>query len=268
MTMRWLGHGLLFVLLTVLTQIGGAIWLGAVVLCRVLGFARRGSRLLAFAILYASATLALHLAAPLTGREPLPCIASGDLTAASPLYCVLNRNYVTPPLGRIAEAYARHMAKTFPGTRTLALDASFPLFAGFPLLPHLSHDDGRKLDLAFYYEDAGAVFRNGEMRSPLGYFAFEQPEADAPRPCEARTRRLTFRWDLDWLQPFFPAWRAEPQRMREALRWLSTDGARMGIGKVFVEPHIASRLGVSSGIIRFQGCNAARHDDHIHIQLR
>ena len=56
--------------------------------------------------------------------------------------------------------------------------------------------------------------------------------------------------------------------MREALRWLSNEGQSHGIGKVFVEPHIPASLGISSDVIRFQGCLAARHDDHIHIQLR
>lgn len=268
MMLRWAGHGLLFILLTALTQIGGAVWLLAVLLCRSLGLARRGLSVLVFAALYAAATMALHVSAPVTGRVPLPCFTSGDLVVASPLYCALNRNYVTPPLKRLAEAYARHMAAAFPGTRTLVLDANFPLFAGFPLLPHLSHDDGRKLDLAFYYQDGTGRFRNGEMRSPLGYFAFQQPDPGAPRPCAAQKRRLTLRWDLAWLQGIFPDWQIEPERMREALRWLSTEGTRSGVERVFVEPHVAARLGASGGVIRFQGCNAARHDDHIHLQIR
>jgi hypothetical protein len=28
------------------------------------------------------------------------------------------------------------------------------------------------------------------------------------------------------------------------------------------------RLGVSSPLLGFQGCRAARHDDHIHIQIK
>ena len=37
--------------------------------------------------------------------------------------------------------------------------------------------------------------------------------------------------------------------------------------KVFIEPHLRRRLGVESSKLRFQGCRAARHDDHIHMQL-
>lgn len=39
------------------------------------------------------------------------------------------------------------------------------------------------------------------------------------------------------------------------------------VGKIFVEPHLVQTLGVSHPSIRFQGCRAARHDDHIHFQL-
>jgi hypothetical protein len=37
---------------------------------------------------------------------------------------------------------------------------------------------------------------------------------------------------------------------------------------VFVEPYLAARLGVTAPAIRFQGCRAARHDDHIHFQVK
>lgn len=39
------------------------------------------------------------------------------------------------------------------------------------------------------------------------------------------------------------------------------------VGKIFIEPHLAQTLGLNDPKVRFQGCRAARHDDHIHIQL-
>jgi len=40
------------------------------------------------------------------------------------------------------------------------------------------------------------------------------------------------------------------------------------IGKIFIEPHLKTRLGLGDiDKIRFHGCGAVRHDDHIHIQL-
>ena len=266
--LRVLRHGFAIVLLTLLTQIGGLAWLLALALRRLLPSPRRLVFLVFVAGVYAAAMLVTHQVAPLFGRVPLPCFTTANLAVRSPLYCALNRNYVTPGLKAAAEAYAAHMASSFPGTKTLALDANFPFVAGFPLLPHLSHDDGRKLDLALYYRDDTGNFRNGETRSPLGYFAFQQPLPNSLQPCANRRRFITLRWDMNWLQALFPDWDVEPARMKEALRWLSTEGRSHDIEKVFIEPHIPARLGVASDTIRFQGCNVARHDDHIHIQVR
>lgn len=52
--------------------------------------------------------------------------------------------------------------------------------------------------------------------------------------------------------------------MSLALGLLSRDPR---IGKIFLAPHLAAKFGSDAPKIRFQGCAAARHDDHIHIQL-
>ncbi|WP_326494137.1 hypothetical protein [Ensifer sp. SL37] len=78
---------------------------------------------------------------------------------------------------------------------------------------------------------------------------------------------MTLRWDLDFLQSLWRPLPLEEGRTAEALRWLSAEGSGFGIEKIFVEPHLAQRLGVEAGSIRFQGCRAARHDDHIHMQV-
>jgi hypothetical protein len=175
----------------------------------------------------------------------------------SKMYCALNRQYVTPELKDVLIDYAAKMATEFPDTKTLVLDANFPFFDDFPLLPHLSHNDGRKADLAFYYEDEGEYLPEF-TRSPIGYFAFENGPTDCP------DNAVTMRWDLPWLQNLWPNYQPEPSRMRAALKLLSQDER---VGKVFIEPHLRDRFGGQSNKIRFQGCRAARHDDHIHIQL-
>jgi hypothetical protein len=40
------------------------------------------------------------------------------------------------------------------------------------------------------------------------------------------------------------------------------------VERVFIEPYLAARLGVASPVLGFQGCRAARHDDHIHVQIK
>ncbi len=164
---------------------------------------------------------------------------------------------MVPELMEVLKDYAAKMESTFPGTKTLVLDANFPFVSGFPMFPHLSHDDGRKVDLAYYYErDHG--YLPGVTRSPIGYFAFEEG------PTECPDNAITLRWDLAWLQKLWPDYQLEQTRMRAALQWLSEDDR---VGKVFIEPHLKLGLGVEGEKIRFQGCRAARHDDHIHIQL-
>jgi hypothetical protein len=166
-----------------------------------------------------------------------------------------------------ARALASHMKGKFSGTITLVLDGNFPFVDGFPLLPHLSHSDGNKLDIAFYYAADGA-YLPGKTRSPIGYFAFEEPKSGTILPCEGRRDFITFRWSFPYLQQFFPKYQLDSARMTEALRWLSADAAAYGVEKIFIEPHLAERLNIKHGRIRFQGCRAARHDDHIHFQVR
>lgn len=52
--------------------------------------------------------------------------------------------------------------------------------------------------------------------------------------------------------------------MKSALQILIEDKR---VEKLFIEPHLKTRLRVESPKIRFQGCRSARHDDHIHFQL-
>ena len=37
--------------------------------------------------------------------------------------------------------------------------------------------------------------------------------------------------------------------------------------KIFIEPHLKQRLGIKNQKVRFHGCGAVRHDDHIHLQI-
>ena len=210
-----------------------------------------------FSVCYIAFALAAIVIAPSFGRVPISCISDGTYKVQSPLYCALNRQYVTPELKRALDDFAGKLNSEFPDTTTLILDANFPFIDGFPLLPHLSHSDGRKVDLAFYYQDQNQYLPE-RTRSPIGYFAFE----DGPSNCPDNV--VTLRWDLDWLQWLWPEYGVEPKRMRFALELLAADKR---IGKVLIEPHLMESLGVDAGKIRFQGCRAARHDDHIHVQL-
>ena len=247
--MKFLLHSVVAFLLTVLTQLGGVAWLAS--LC----FKRK---LVAFAFVYVGLSLSAVFLAPVFGREPLPCASSDTVKVQSWFYCATNRNYVTSELSVVLSESADALDRQFPGTQTLVLDANFPFLDGFPLLPHLSHDDGEKVDLAFFYKKNGE-FSPGTLRSPIGYFAFE----DGPSQC-ANTG-WSLRWELGWLQGFWPQYQLDEERTSKLLRILADNPK---VGKILLEPHLEQHLGLVHDKIRFQGCQAARHDDHIHLQLR
>jgi hypothetical protein len=246
---RIIGHGLIVLVLTLLTQLGGLAWL------LVLPFRRRW---LSFPLVYGLIWLAVQSAAPLAGRVALPC--NGELLhMQSPLYCVLLRNFVTPDMADLAQDVASVVEAGYPGTVTLILDGSFPFFDGFPLLPHLSHDAGSSLDFAYYYAAPDGGYLVGKTRSPIGYWAFERVGQEQCPPVW-----LTLRWDMGWLAPLFPDRRVEPLRTALLVQTLLDDPRT---GKVFLEPGLAASLGVAGPKLRFQGCRAARHDDHVHVQF-
>jgi hypothetical protein len=265
------------VLLTLLTQIGGLVMLvvwgvSRLALPRAMGAWRRAAiNAVLFVVAYAAiSVLVVPPLAALGGRVPLSCRAQPDraFAAGSVLLCVLNRHYVVPDLVVLLSELSGEIDRSFPGTTTLFLDANFPFLNGFPQLPHLSHGDGRKLDLAFYYADADGRYLPVATRSPIGYWAFEQPSASDASSCAVRSW-LSLRWDLNFLRDKFPDRALEPHRTSAALQWLLSKGLRFKVDRIFIEPYLVARLGVqASSALGFQGCRAARHDDHIHIQIK
>jgi hypothetical protein len=273
------GLGFLFwvaiaALMTIVTQIGGLVMLVTWAILapfpkrRGLNAARSLFGVLVFTGLYLAATF--FVVPPLAnarGRVALPCFASSEvpLKPGNLFYCLANRRYATGELHTLAQSLAQAMDEQNPGTRTQYLDANFPFLRGFPLYPHLSHDDGRKLDIAYYYADQDGEYLPGRTASPIGYFAYEQPPEDAQPLCPPKFGSL--RWDMAWLQPLWPDLQVDETRTGAALRWLVANGEVRGLTRIFIEPHMAERLGVSSDLIGFQGCDAARHDDHIHLNV-
>lgn len=265
-----IGAGLLFVLLTALTQLGGLVFLASLGIALML---RRKSlaALAGIAFFLVALPLANLFVAPalatLYGRVALPC-AGEPYAALSSLYCVLGRNYARPEVRTMLEAMARDLARDHPGLVVATLDTGFPVIDGFPLPPHLSHDDGRRIDLAYFYKNAAGDSAPLAAPSFLGYWGFEAPARPGDAACTDKARWLTFRWDMDWFQAFVRRDLAlDEERTAAMLRWLTETGPQYGVSKILLEPHMAKRLGASSPMIRFQGCRAARHDDHIHVEV-
>ena len=262
-SISFLCHALIVIALTLLTQIGGVAYVIALLATwpwRGAGsprWRRTVCLTVATLLVYASASWAMPLLATHFDRVPVRCGATTKVA------CWLNRAYVRSTTISVVNKLDRDIASRFSHSHVTILEGSFPLFDGFPLPPHLSHHDGRKVDLAYFYRDAnGRPIARGSP-SPIGYFHFQQARPGDREPCAGRFTPL--RWGFSWLQPKAPAWVLDEERTRAMILWLK---ARPEVTRIFIEPHLADRLGVGGGKVRFQGCRAARHDDHLHVEIR
>ena len=197
------------------------------------------------------------------GLVPLPC-ASGPLQPVAARYCKDRKNYVTPVARAVLMRAAQQMQRKYPGAVVRYMEASWP--SGIrPMPPHLSHGDGRQIDLVLFYEDRegrpSAKPAKPYGRHAPGYGAFEPPRREGDRVCQGATTPHD--------QPDPPAnrpWRLDDVRTGALVRSLS---ANPQVRRIFIEPHLKIRLGFARDPkVRFAGCQAARHDDHIHVDFR
>ena len=258
-----------------ITQVGGVIFLTLVglfaPLWRPLSKFHRGLAWLVVGpsfiagYVWISLTVVPLLAAQF-GREALPCWGSSEagFGPAKSWFCLANRNYARAEVVDLLRDLGAAYRTEFPEGRVHYLDAGFPFFDFFPMLPHLSHRRGFDIDLALFYvaEDGGPVEKH---ISPVGYWAFAP--SDPPKTSSCPPQFLTLRWDLDWLQALFDGYRIDTTRSAWMLTWLQDRAARSGVRKILIEPHLRDRFGLSAALFRFQGCRAARHDDHVHLSF-
>jgi hypothetical protein len=264
-----------FLLLTILTQIGGIVYLINFTAYRFIDkkvnrqWLRRLCKMSTFIVFYLLATfLIVPLLTKPFGRVQLPVRSSGNLRPLTFLTCLLNRNYVRRDLKDAAISVASEMNKKYPGTVINYLDANFPFVNGFPLFPHLSHNDGKKLDLAFFYKDKQSLSETNEAPSPIGYGICEEPASSEKNTAEFCTQKGY--WQYSFLKSVMPQGRkADFLFYAEKTKFLVELFANdKRIGKIFIEPHLKERLQLTSDKIRYHGCQAVRHDDHIHVQLK
>lgn len=266
---------LLICLLTAVTQIGGVVFLISILTFGLIDkrLNRRWTRVtvkvLSFVTLY---LVFVFVIVPLTakpfGRVQLPVFENRHLKPANIWTCLLNRNYVRPQLREITYKVAGSMNIKYPGTTINYLDANFPFINKFPLLPHLSHNDGKKLDLSFQYNDSQTGQMTNDIPSFIGYGICEEPkdgEENIPDYCDKKGY-----WQYNLLHDIVSQdnkdkFTFDNKRTKELVNSFASHD---GLGKIFIEPHLKTRLGLTSSKIRFHGCQAVRHDDHIHVQLK
>ncbi|GJM60717.1 hypothetical protein [Persicobacter diffluens] len=262
--LRLLFYAWIFLLLTIISQIGGIILLITLWFKRLFSPFSLLKRIGIFSALYLLATFILiPNISPFFGRIPIkdhPQLITQAWTV------LLNRNYVTPKLNQALHSAADQLEGT--DIKINCLDANFPFINGFPLLPHLSHDDGKKIDIALIYQDPEDGSIINRLKSHSGYGVFEPPlphEKDQINQCirsgfkqYSFPQYLTFGKINQHLSFSSKGNKALFQALLKKNCW----------EKIFIEPHLAQRLGLQDNRIRYHGCKAVRHDDHIHLQVK
>lgn len=257
--------------LTVVTQVGGVIYLLSWIIYLLIRkriakrYWRVAARLSIFTVLYLVIILfAMPPLAKKFGRVPLPFIETRHVKPVTIWTAILNRNYVRPELRTIVYTVAADMNKKYPGTIINYMDANFPFRNGFPLLPHISHNDGKKLDVAFHYTDKVTGKASNQTTSPIGYGGSEPPrkgEFDRSTVCDP----------TNWQYSFMFGWMPLSDRLdfdqARTKAMINAFADHKGIGTLYLEPHLKTRLRLTSKKIRLHACYSVRHDDHVHVQL-
>lgn len=264
--MKTLAHIVIVAALTLLTQVGGLIWILVFLIYRLMGGeTSKVQRVSVFLLTYLVFTLVLvPQAAKVGGRIPLPITKSGNLIPHNYITPLLNRHYVKPALKRDLLAIADETNKGNSLLKVSYLDANFPFIDGFPLLPHLSHNDGRKIDICFYYQKDKIAGNLKPARS--GYGAYVNPtskEHNQTRVCKDKGY-----WQYDFTKLLTLGSRDDLTfDASNTRRLVDRIVSKPSTQKLLIEPHLKTRLGLTNSKIRFQGCHAVRHDDHIHYQI-
>lgn len=265
----------LFALLTVVTQVGGLVLLLSLAIFQLFkrkikkGLARALSQIVLFCAVYLISIFTIvPFMAERFGRVPLPLMETNYVKPATRLTYLFCRNYVRPDLRVITYKVAQQMNKSFAGSKVNYLEANFPFINRFPLLPHLSHSDGKKLDVSFYYLDKQSGLEIDKVPSFIGYGVCEKPkngEEDMPFYCEQKGF-----WQYSFLTKIVTQANKDKYifdaKRTKAIANLFCENSL--IGMAFIEPHLKVRLGLTNPKVRFHGCQAVRHDDHLHVQLK
>ncbi len=270
---------LLVVGLTLLTQVGGVVWLlsfGAFHFLQRLWqtdiWQHRWVRWVAhstiFLTFYSVVTFWLVpvVAQSWFGKVKLPDMGENPhLRPANSLTAWLNRNYVLPELRDLALKTSEEFGQTFAGATVTYLEGSFP-FGAYAMLPHLTHR-GKQLDIAFCYTDAKTGRPVNDIPSTSGYGVFEAPKIGETNTCDF-CKKENSKYDV---AKYFTFGSHSDDLKFDAARTRSLCVLfikKNTIGKVLIEPHLEQRLGLASfGKVRFHGCLAVRHDDHFHIEI-
>lgn len=259
-----LKHILQFIFLTLLTQIGGVVYLFSQYIQSRLTLQSNLKKTIVFIAIYILFTfLIVPFIAPIFGREAIK--HSNKIQPTNYFTVILNRNYVRPQMNLLLANTEKELSGT--NIHINYLDANFPFINGFPLLPHLSHNDGKKLDISLVYKNSNGTIST-KQKSFTGYGVFEEPTSKEFNQIDKCKTKGYFQYD-------YPKY-VKISKINKELTFSKKGNKQLinailnnnRIGKLFIEPHLKNRLGLTNSKIRYHGCKAVRHDDHIHIQLK
>lgn len=260
--------------MTLLTQIGGVVYLIGRFSFPIINrnvskrYLRNIYKSVFFILSYSLFTFFLvPIIAKPFGRVPLPFTTTNNIQPVNKIIIILNRHYVRAELKYVAINVANEINQQFPGTTLNYLDAGFPFFDKFPLFPHLSHSDGKKLDISLFYTDAQTGKETNSCPSFIGYGISEEPrvnEVNTAFTCGSKGF-----WKYSLMKSIVPqankkSFVFDSVRTKAVIQLFCEEPK---IEKIFIEPHLKTRMGLMNGKIRFHGCQAVRHDDHIHLQI-
>ena len=265
---------ILVAFLTIISQIGGVVYLIFLPFRKITDkwtANRKQKYLYRFLTFLGIYLLAVFLIVPPIagkfGMVQMPLFEQNSIKPYTVFTFLLNRNYVTPNLKQTVTKVAQQLNRTYPDVTISYLDANFPFNTGLPLFPHVSHKDGKKLDISFFYKD----IETGEIiygrPSFLGYGYVEGPrknERNTPLECERGGNwAYSLLNKLPWIYP------KSAIEFDEKInkKMIELFGQHKLISKIFIEPHLKARLRLNSSKVRFHGCKSVRHDDHLHVQI-
>jgi hypothetical protein len=277
--LKYAGIVVAFGVLTLISQIGGLVLLASLPLFQLIDKKVTGLRIVRtvfktaiFCLLYTVTTF--WLVPPIAkyfGRVPMPYSDEHpNLRQHNFMTVLLNRHYVKPTLRKITEGVAEKLAERYQDSLVLTyLDCNFPFFEGFPLQPHLSHDDGRKIDLSFQYMDAKTQKVTYDCPSWLGYGVCEEPrvgEENYPEKCKEDGN-----WQYSFMRNTIVSQGAKNNFIFDAVKTkdvMSYFLADNRVNFILIEPHLKKRLGFENNQkVRRPPCFAVRHDDHLHVAI-
>ncbi len=246
------------------TQIGGIVYLLSLLITKKWKWNSKFKPLTTFIGFYLISTLLIvPLIAPIFGRERVK--HSNRIKPTNYMTVLLNRNYVRPKLNEVLSQTEKELSQT--NIIIHYLDANFPFINTFPLLPHLSHNDGKKIDISLIYETKNGEL-TGKQKSISGYGIFEDPKSNEHNQIDTCLKSGYFQYDYPKYVTFGTINKEIVFSEKGTKALINSILKNRDIGKLFIEPHLKQRMNLTDNRIRYHGCRAVRHDDHIHVQLK